>query len=139
MAGQRVLLVDDDDAIRQLVAAVIRRYGIVCDFAADGVEALDRLAAHPYALVILDLMMPRMDGFEVMQELRLRGIRVPVVVATAAGQGKVSRLDPVMVKAVLQKPFEVAHLVDTIIGLCAANDPFPAEGKAPLLSVSDSP
>lgn len=136
MGAQRVLLVDDDDAIRQLVAAVVRRHGIVCDFAADGVEALERLSANHYALIILDLMMPRMDGFEVMQELRLRGPRVPIVVATAAGQGKVSRLDPSMVKAVLQKPFEIAHLVDTIVGLCAVSDPFPAEVGAPALTIT---
>ena len=115
----RVLVVDDDDSIRNLLLTLLRRRSVVCDGAADGEQAIECLEQASYSLILLDLMMPKMDGFQVIRELRMRGNTTPIVVVTAAGQARVSTLDPHQVKAVLSKPFEISQLVDTVLSLCA--------------------
>lgn len=115
--SHRVLVVDDDDSIRNLLLTLLRRRAMTCDGAADGEEAIGLLEQQQYSLILLDLMMPRMDGFEVIRELRMRGNTTPIVVITAAGQARVSTLDPNQVKAVLSKPFEISQLVDTVVSL----------------------
>lgn len=114
----KVLVVDDDDSIRNLLLTLLRRRAMTCDGAADGEEAIGLLENQQYSLILLDLMMPKMDGFQVIRELRMRGNTTPIVVVTAAGQARVSTLDPNQVKAVLSKPFEISQLVDTVISLC---------------------
>lgn len=114
----RVLIVDDDDSIRNLLLTLLRRRAMTCDGAADGEEAVALLEDQKYSLILLDLMMPKMDGFQVIRELRMRGNTTPIVVVTAAGQARVSTLDPNQVKAVLSKPFEISQLVDTVVSLC---------------------
>jgi len=79
----RVLLVDDDDAILEaLVDALSDRYSITV--ARDGVEALAILATDTFDVILLDLMMPVMDGESFMTEAQARGMKVPVVVVSAA-------------------------------------------------------
>jgi CheY-like chemotaxis protein len=80
-AGE-VLVVDDDADTRELVTRSLRRAGFSAAEARDGEEALLRARVSPPALIILDLMMPGMDGFEVMRRLRAENIRSPVVVLT---------------------------------------------------------
>ena len=115
----RVLVVDDDDSIRNLLLTLLRRRAMTCDGAADGEAAIELLEDQQYSLILLDLMMPGMDGFQVIRELRMRGNTTPIVVVTAAGQARVSTLDPNQVKAVLSKPFEISQLVDTVLSLCS--------------------
>ncbi|MFJ7996116.1 response regulator transcription factor [Streptomyces sp. NPDC096310] len=80
----RVLVVDDDPTVSEVVAGYLDRAGYVVDRAADGPSALTRAAAHRPDLVVLDLMLPGMDGLEVCR--RLRGHRpVPVIMLTARG------------------------------------------------------
>jgi CheY-like chemotaxis protein len=126
-----VLVVDDDDMIRGLLATVLRRHGVGCEFAIDGEEAIERLREKRYALVLLDLMMPRADGFAVIAFLRDSTIRTPVVVVTAAGPHKTVNLDPTVVKAVLSKPFEIYHLIDTVTALCGVIEIDPLEERRP--------
>ena len=114
----RVLVVDDDDSIRNLLITLLRRKAMTCDGAADGEEAVALTEKQQYSLILLDLMMPRMDGFQVIRELRMRGNTTPIVVVTAAGQARVSTLDPNQVKAVLSKPFEISQLIDTVLSFC---------------------
>jgi PAS domain S-box-containing protein len=81
---RRVLVVDDDEGLRRRLRGLLEKDGWTVDEAADGREALDRLAARP-SLVLLDLLMPAMDGFEFLDEFRRREEfrSVPVVVLTA--------------------------------------------------------
>lgn len=115
----RVLVADDDQAIRQLVCTIIRREGLDVDCAGDGQEAIELLERHEYAVILVDLMMPRVDGFGVIEHLRTHpGARKPVVlVITAYADQKFKEVDPNVVTGVVRKPFEVSD-VGNIVRLC---------------------
>ncbi|WP_394437158.1 response regulator [Streptomyces sp. SGAir0957] len=82
--GPRVLVVDDDPTVAEVVVGYLDRAGYAVDHAGDGPAALARAAAGPPDLVVLDLMLPGMDGLEVCRRLRARG-PVPVIMLTARG------------------------------------------------------
>jgi CheY-like chemotaxis protein len=115
----RVLVADDDQAIRQLVATIIRREGIEVDTAADGFEAIALLEQNEYPVILVDLMMPRIDGFGVIEHLKAHPqLDKPVVlVITAYADQKFKEVDPEIVTGVIRKPFEVADL-GTLVRLC---------------------
>ncbi|MFI8190051.1 response regulator transcription factor [Streptomyces sp. NPDC085946] len=83
-SGARVLVVDDDPTVAEIVSGYLDRAGYVVDRAGDGPGALARAAAHWPDLVVLDLMLPGMDGLEVCRRMRGRG-PVPVIMLTARG------------------------------------------------------
>ena len=78
---QKVLVVDDDPGIRDVVCFALQKAGYATTTAADGEQALKRFAADPPALVVLDILMPELDGVEVCRRLRAdaRGRAVPIV------------------------------------------------------------
>ena len=84
-ASARVLVVDDDRQDRERLAQIIADLGYLCETAADGEGALEKLAAAPVDVIISDLMMPRMDGFELLRTLFERGDLTPAIVLTGAG------------------------------------------------------
>lgn len=122
MVTRHVLVVDDDAMIRSLLATLLKRINVTCDFAVDGDDAIQRLQQRRYSVILLDLMMPQTDGFGVLAWLRTSGIMTPVVVVTAAGAAKTKDLDPFRVKAILSKPFEIHELADTVTAICEADD-----------------
>jgi DNA-binding response OmpR family regulator len=81
----RVLLVDDEDAIRDGLAPFLSRSGFEVRTASDGVEALETLRAEAADIVVCDIMMPRMDGREVVRTLRADGDWTPVILLTQVG------------------------------------------------------
>src|SRR5262249_40995337 len=83
----RVLVVDDEEGLRVLVASLLRDRGYEVQEAADGEEALRRLEAEAPELLVLDLVMPRLDGWGVLAQLATRAERPPVVVLTADYDG----------------------------------------------------
>lgn len=113
---KRILIVDDDDTIRALLQTVLRRRGHRIDMARNGVEALEKLAQCRYALMILDLMMPRMSGYEVLEQVGRTPLplRPQVLVLTAGLEGR--KLDTSVVVGSLSKPFDIELLVDTVTG-----------------------
>lgn len=115
----RVLVADDDQAIRQLVSTIIQRERIQVDAAADGEEAIELLRKHDYAVILLDLMMPRLDGFGVVEYLRQNPppVKPIVLIITAYADQKFKEVDPGVVAGVLRKPFEVADL-GNLVRLC---------------------
>lgn len=117
--GTRVLVADDDFSIRQLVCTIVRREGLEVDCAADGAEAIEKLKEHDYAVLLLDLMMPRVDGFGVVEYLKnhLPAVKPVVLVITAYADQKFKEVDPAIVSGVLRKPFEVAEL-GGVVRLC---------------------
>lgn len=115
---KRVLVVDDDEAIRKLIAAILRRRSFHVDTVANGEEALRKLAEQPYNVMLLDLMMPKVDGYTVIERLREQKIEVEIVVVTAAGASQVNAIDRSRVRAVISKPFDVSQLVDIVTRVC---------------------
>ncbi len=82
----RILLVEDDTTVRETVAAYLTRAGHEVDAVGDGAEAVDRYAAAPADLVLLDLMLPGLGGFEVTRRLRSMRRDLPLIMVTARGQ-----------------------------------------------------
>ncbi|HEX2371167.1 MAG TPA: response regulator, partial [Solirubrobacterales bacterium] len=78
----RILLVDDEHAVQKLLAYPLRKEGYEVVPARDGREALDRFAAERFDLVVLDIMLPKLDGIEVCRRLRSRS-QVPIIMLTA--------------------------------------------------------
>lgn len=107
----RLLLVEDNRELADWLSRALSASGHAVDVARDGVEADQLLSFEPYALVILDIGLPRLDGFEVLRRLRRRGNRVPVLVLTAqAGvDDRVHGLD-LGADDYLGKPFELSEL-----------------------------
>jgi DNA-binding response OmpR family regulator len=83
--AERVLMIEDDAALAGLVADYLRPFGYEVAAAATAAEGLRRLAAEPFAAVLLDVMLPDTDGFEVCRRIR-SGSDVPVLMLTARGQ-----------------------------------------------------
>jgi len=81
-ASPTILLVDDEDSVRKVLAFPLERDGFTVVQAADGQEALDKFAAQPVDLVVLDIMLPRVDGLEVCKRLRATST-VPIIMLTA--------------------------------------------------------
>ena len=115
MTGHRLLVVDDEDNLRSMLSAALRHYGFDVDVAADGSEGLGRIEAEKPDLVVLDVMMPGLDGFEVCRLMRSKGDLTPVLFLTARGDtaDKVTGL-----KAggddYLEKPFSLDELTARI-------------------------
>lgn len=127
MVEQRVLVVDDEPAIRALVTKIVERASLPVDNARDGAEAIEKLNSGRYAVLVLDLMMPGVDGFGVIDHLRTHQIRPAIIVITAGDTAAIRRLDGAMVHSVLRKPFDIDVLGDLIV---AAARTVAAEQKA---------
>src|ERR1700750_2358559 len=108
----RILLVEDDPRIARFVSQALREQAYAVDATADGDDALYKASVNEYDAVILDLMIPGRDGFEVCRELRASGSGVPVIMLTArdAIQDRIKGLDT-GADDYLTKPFEVAELL----------------------------
>ncbi len=82
---KRILIVDDDDEIRELLEFDIGSSGYFVDVAKDGMEGLNKALNNTYDLILLDVMMPKMNGFEVCKNIRQAKLAVPVLMLTAKG------------------------------------------------------
>jgi DNA-binding response OmpR family regulator len=113
---QLVLVVDDDPAIQQMYCTLLKRQGIRSDIAADGDIALQRLRSREYGAVLLDLMLPRTNGFEVIRHLKCLRPEIldRVIVVTAASERTLEYLDAGDVRKVLRKPFDIDELVSDV-------------------------
>jgi DNA-binding response OmpR family regulator len=116
-APRRALVVEDDPAIRKLVEKLLTRRGIAIDTAADGRHAIERLAANTYSVVVLDLMMPGVNGFEIIDYVKRNGLGVPVAVVSAVSQQALTKLDLDIVKLVISKPFDVDEFTKAVVAL----------------------
>ena len=90
----RVLVVDDQDSITDLVATALRYVGFEVAVAANGRQALERAAKFRPELVVLDVMLPDLDGFEVCRRMREEGTQSPVLFLTASGRHRASPTYP---------------------------------------------
>ncbi len=107
----RILLIEDDPSIREVTAIGLRNAGFTVATASDGREGLERFAAEPFDLILLDVMLPRLDGLEVCRSIR-RTSTIPIVMLTA----RADTIDVVVgleagADDYVKKPFEVPELV----------------------------
>jgi CheY-like chemotaxis protein len=115
MATSYVLVVDDDPAIRGLVGDALRSEGYAVDLAAHGREALEAMRARKPSAVVLDLMMPVMDGFSFMEACHLEQLCDGVhIVVISAVHDALQRISEVPVTACMAKPFDLDDLVRTV-------------------------
>ena len=110
----RILLVEDDPSIREVTAIGLGAAGFAVTTAVDGMEGMERFRAEPFDLVLLDVMLPRLDGYEVCRQIR-RTSTVPVVMLTA----RADTMDVVIgleagADDYVRKPFEVPELIARI-------------------------
>ncbi|HXI12667.1 MAG TPA: response regulator [Thermoanaerobaculia bacterium] len=115
----KVLVVDDDAAIRMLLARWLAKHAFEIDQASDGVEAVERIEANLPHLILLDIMMPRMNGFGVVAHLRKAhpSLLQRTIVMTAAPRDAENELDGIC--KLVPKPFEMQVMLE-IIRTCAA-------------------
>jgi two-component system copper resistance phosphate regulon response regulator CusR len=108
----RILLVEDDRAIARFVAKGLREQAYAVDVVGDGDEANYKLSINDYDAIILDVMIPGRDGFQVCQDLRAAGIAAPVIMLTARDtvRDRIAGLDS-GADDYLTKPFAVAELL----------------------------
>ncbi|MFL6199391.1 MAG: response regulator transcription factor [Thermoanaerobaculia bacterium] len=116
--GRRILLVEDEPSLVLTVSDRLLSEGYQVETAGDGDTALARALAEPFDLVILDVMLPGRDGFEVCRELRSRGGQVPVLMLTARSQ-VIDRVVGLKLGAddYLTKPFEMIELLARVEAL----------------------
>ena len=108
-------MVDDEPAIRALIARIVERAGFAVDTARDGSDAIARLEEGAYDVLVIDLMMPNVDGYAVLDHLRERGVRHPAVIVITAGDSSAIRaLHGALVHSVVRKPFDIDVLGDLI-------------------------
>ena len=112
----RVLVLEDDNAIRKLLVAALCRESLEVHAGIDGAEGLLLVQEHEYAVILLDLMMPRLNGLEFLAAFRRAAptARSVIIVTTASDEFLLAALPPSEVHAVIRKPFDVTSLVAMI-------------------------
>lgn len=85
MTEKRILIVDDDDEIRELLEFDVKASGYFVDTAKDGLEGLNKALNNSYDLILLDVMMPKMNGFDVCKNIRQAKLAIPILMLTAKG------------------------------------------------------
>ncbi len=109
---KRILIVDDDDEIRDLLEFDVSHSGYFVDTARDGLEGLNKALNNSYDLVLLDVMMPKMNGFDVAKNIRQAKLNIPILMLTAKGtiddktEGFESGVDDYLVK-----PFDIQEVL----------------------------
>ena len=124
MAGKRILLVDDDPDIRDVMTIVLESAGYDVSSASDGQECLDRLRQEKPDLLILDLLMPRIDGFAVYKELQSPGWSshkdMPVLIVTSVREEASRRRyeletgQTLNISSYIEKPITPESLIETV-------------------------
>ena len=118
----RALLVEDDPGIRRLVERLLERRQIEVDSAVDGETAIEMLRGRRYTILILDLMVPKVNGFQIIEFIRNEQLNLPVAVVSAVSQQALTKLDLDIVKVVIPKPFDVDEFTKAILSICSSPD-----------------
>lgn len=130
----RVLVVDDEPAIRALVAKIVERAGYPVDCAREGAEAIELLASQDYSVAVIDLMMPNVDGYALVDHVKaqMNGRRPAIIVISAGDTAALRRLDGSVVHSILRKPFDIDVLGDLIAAAARTMDQA-SEGSGDIL------
>lgn len=117
---KRVLVIDDDLPLRGMLAAALRQHGFQVLLAGDGGEGHRALKIHQPNVILLDLAMPEVNGWDFLQRLRETGQlgKVPIIVLSAHLRVEPQAVLQMGVSAILPKPFNLTELIDLIEHLC---------------------
>ena len=120
--AMKILLVEDNEQLNKALSTVLKRNAFVVDSAFDGEEALLLLRDYSYDAIVLDIMLPRIDGLEVLKRARKSGIKTPILMLTAKStvEDKILGLD-LGADDYLAKPFNVEELLARIRALSRRN------------------
>ena len=123
-ASRQVIVVDDDPSLRNLFVAMLERRGFTVDVAPDGRAAFDQIGRNAYAAILLDLMMPDVSGFELLERLArdCPTLLHRVIVITGASRRVIETLDTAAIWGLIRKPFDIDDLADSVIA-CADGHP----------------
>ncbi|MBN2058388.1 MAG: response regulator [Candidatus Saganbacteria bacterium] len=113
----RILIADDDEAIRSSIEKILTQgEGNVIDLATDGQQALDKAKNLKYDLILLDLDMPKMNGYQVLEDVRKVFPDVPVVFITATGETQkvMKSIAQYRLNGFIEKPFTPEQVVDIV-------------------------
>lgn len=111
---KRILVIDDDDDLREAIGLTLERCGYDLSFAANGREALALLEQRGADLILLDMRMPVMNGWQFAREFRsIHGYGTPIVVLTAAADAR-RCAEEIGAEGWMAKPFELAMLIETV-------------------------
>lgn len=121
-----ILLVDDDEPICVLITAICARMNVQVECAPDGEIGLAMLRRRPYDALLLDLMLPKQNGFEVLRELRsfMPLLLSRTIIITAASDATLRDFDGGGSLVLLRKPFDIADLTDALTA-CTGCEPVP--------------
>ncbi|HKC63030.1 MAG TPA: response regulator transcription factor [Pyrinomonadaceae bacterium] len=124
----RILLVEDEPSAAKMLAKGLREHSYAVDVAQDGEAALYQISIYDYDLVILDVMLPRKDGFEVCREMRAMGTSIPVLMLTARDQveDRIAGLDS-GADDYLTKPFDFGELLARVRALLRRGEALQSE------------
>ena len=117
MAKARILIVEDEPNIVESLSFILRRAGFEVDTVTDGAEALDRVRRQAFEVLVLDIMLPGMNGLDVLKAIRSDQTlsSLPVVVLTAKGQANDRRTaEAIGASAFITKPFSNADVVERV-------------------------
>jgi DNA-binding response OmpR family regulator len=120
MATPDVLVIEDEKPLLNLMATALRREGLEVTTANDGAEGIDYMSRDKYRVVLLDLMMPRVSGWDVIDWLKEHPDRRPysLIVVSAADRNVFAELDPGIVNAIIVKPFDTWELAGYVMRCC---------------------
>ena len=115
-AARQVLVVDDDQALRTLFIALLERNGFAVDVASDGRGAFEQISRKTYSVILLDLMMPDVSGFELLERLSRDSpaLLSRVIIMTGAARRAIQALDLSHVWGLIRKPFDIDDLVKSV-------------------------
>jgi len=130
----RILIVEDEETLATRIARVLKQEHYQVDTAFDGVKGANLALSRPYDLIILDILLPRRNGLEVLRELRFEGVKVPILMLTAKDeiQDRVKGLD-CGADDYLTKPFAISELLARIRSLLRRR----SDAKSASLAVAD--
>jgi DNA-binding response OmpR family regulator len=113
--GQRLLYADDEEALRELVKSHLSLEGFDVETVCDGKEAVEAIEKQQFDLILLDLRMPRMDGFAVLQYLSKRASSPPVIMLTGIDDTQIaSQCVKLGAADYLTKPYNFHELIDSV-------------------------
>lgn len=115
---RRILVVDDDPEIRRILVTALRLRSLQIDEAIDGASALELLRQNRYAVVLLDIMMPGIDGFSVLESLGQEPDPPVVLVVSGAGKQVLDRVDTSKIHGIVKKPFDPLEIAE-VVSACA--------------------